>query len=150
MHVFIQTMLSAVMQRLKDIQIGTSPERQRSTINLCYQAYPDVRPWQVKKKCSEDNEFTELYYTYLTLLLHPSDGHDGARRDPALVKELCTLSVKGKGKGMKKKMMGFFMVASKTSSDHLAYTRDLPFLLKLSMDAREFDLALDLGKWRVS
>ena len=100
-------MLSAVMQRLKDIQVGTSPERRRSTINLCFQAYPDVRPWQVKKECNEENEFAELYYTYLSLLLHPNDSHDGARQDPALVREFCTLSVAAKGKGAKRKKANF-------------------------------------------
>jgi hypothetical protein len=36
-------------------------------------------------------------------------------------------------------------VASRTSSDHLAYHRDLVMLLKLGMRIREHGLALDLG-----
>ena len=148
-------MLSSVMQRLRDIRTTKLPERQRATINLCFQAYPDLRPWQVKKECyghsnSESDQLenekglASLYYSYLCLLLHPTDGHDGARHDPSLVKEFCTLSVKGKVKNAKRRN-NFLRVASKTSSDHLAYTRDLSLLLKLSMDTQEFDLALDLG-----
>ena len=40
----------------------------------------------------------------------------------------------------------FFSVASRSSSDHLAYHRDLVMLLRLSMASREYDLALELGK----
>lgn len=91
------------------------------------------------KMSDTELELADLYYTYLTLLLHPTEGHDGARHDSSLVKEYCTLSVK-------KQKTNFLQVASRTSSNHLAYVRDLPYLLKLSMDASEFDLALDLGK----
>lgn len=145
-------MLSAVMRRIRDIRSTPSAERRKATINLCYQAYPDLRPWQVKKECigttnpldeksGTEKELANLYYSYLSLLLHPTDGHEGARHDPALVKEYCILSIEGT-----KRRTKFLQVASRTSSDHLAFTRDLPLLLKLSMDAKEFDLALDLGK----
>jgi hypothetical protein len=154
-------MLSAVMQRLKEVKGSAPSDRRRATINLCYQAYPDLRPWLVKRECndvidleskSEDGvELSSLYYTYLSSLLHPTDGHDGARQDLTLVAEYCQLSVKGsigedtdKKRSIRKK--NFLRVASKTSSDHLAYKRDLPALLQLSMEATEFDLALDLGK----
>ena len=150
-------MLSAVMQRLRDIKSAKSPERQLATVDLCNKAYPDLRPWQVKKECDEisgparisgdDNDVSDLYYTYLCQLLHPIEGHDGARHDPALVAEYCILSVKGKAG---KRRNNFLHVASRTSSDHLAYSRDLPFLLKLSMETREFDLALDLGEFFVA
>jgi hypothetical protein len=149
-------MLSAVMQRLKDIHISATPDRQRATINLCYQAYPDLRPWQVKQECMEraaansadDDILSELYYRYLCLLLHPTDGHEGARRDRKLVLEYCTLSIGGKGGETRRRIRNFLQVASKTSSNHLAYTRDLPVLLQISMDAGESNLSLDLGKWR--
>lgn len=147
-------MLSAVVRRINDIRSAPSPERRRATINLCYQAYPDLRPWQVKKECvglssggeksGSEKELANLYYEYLSLLLHPSDGHEGARHDPALVMEYCTLSIQGKTNA--KRRRHFLQVASRTSSDHLAYVRDLPLLLNLSMDAKEYDLALDLGK----
>ena len=52
----------------------------------------------MKKECwpEEDNateslmetmklELKDLYYTYLSLLLHPSDGHEAARHDSSLV-----------------------------------------------------------------
>ena len=142
------------MQRLRDIR-AANPERRRATINLCYQAYPDLRPWQVKRECHgsfeqdtpsiSEKELSDLYYAYLDLLLHPTDGHDGARHDPALVKEYCTLSVKGKPTDRSRRN-NFLQVASRTSSNHLAYARNLRLLLKLSMEATEFDLALDLGK----
>jgi hypothetical protein len=41
----------------------------------------------------------------------------------------------------------FLSVASRASSDHLSYRRDLPALLDLSMTVQEHDLALDLGKF---
>jgi hypothetical protein len=40
----------------------------------------------------------------------------------------------------------FMSVASRASSHHLVYHRDLPFLLPLSMTIKEYGLALDLGK----
>lgn len=40
----------------------------------------------------------------------------------------------------------FYKVASRTSSNHLAYTRDLKMLLQLSMSIEEYGLILDLGK----
>lgn len=149
------------MQRLKEIKGSPSLDRRRATINLCYQAYPDLRPWLVDREChdvvhlernsADGIELSSLYYSYLSSLLHPTDGHDGARQDLALVKEYCQLSVKGAiqeetGKKRSIRRKNFLRVASKTSSDHLAYKRDLPALLKLSMEATEFDLALDLGK----
>lgn len=42
----------------------------------------------------------------------------------------------------------FFYVASRASSHHRAYHRDLPLLLTLSMEIKEHSLALDLGKLR--
>ena len=140
------------MQRLKDIRAAKSAERQFATIDLCNKAYPDLRPWQVEKECdglsglgesSERGNISNLYYTYLDQILHPTEGHDGARHHTALVREYCTLSVKSNDR---KRRRNFLQVASRTSSDHLAYSRDLPFLLRLSMDAHEFDLALDLGE----
>ena len=85
-------MLSAVLQLLYGIQKETSRERKRAIIDLCAAAYPDVRPWQAKKSCHASqppalrDEMSNWYYTYLSLLLHPTDGHDAARRDPPLVK----------------------------------------------------------------
>lgn len=66
-------------------------------MNICVSAYPDLRPWQVRKACmgtlrpslddmtAEDVDFYEMYYEYLSMLLDPSEGHDAARRDAALV-----------------------------------------------------------------
>ena len=87
-------MLSAVLQLLQNIQKETTHERKQAIIDLCVSAYPDVRPWQVKLACHAvvsssppASETTNgLYYTYLSLLLHPMDGHETAVRDPSLVK----------------------------------------------------------------
>lgn len=90
-----QSMLSAVVHLLYGIHKETSRERKRAIIDLAAAAYPDVRPWQAKKACtisqtgipqSRQEEMNGWYYSYLTLLLHPTDGHDAARRDPSLVK----------------------------------------------------------------
>jgi len=44
----------------------------------------------------------------------------------------------------------FQSVASKASSAHLAYHRDLLMLLRLGMEIKEYDLVLDLCKFRRS
>ena len=43
-------------------------------------------------------------------------------------------------------LQNFYLVASRSSSDHLAYRRDLSTLLELSMTISEYSLALDIGK----
>lgn len=89
----LQTMLSAVVQRLRGLSKENSPELRQATIDLCASAYPDVQPWQVQKQCrpfpktdQENKELADLYYTYLSLLLHSMDGHESARRNSDLVK----------------------------------------------------------------
>ena len=42
-------------------------------------------------------------------------------------------------------LKNFVCVASRASSDHLSYRRDLAMLLDMSMKIHEHDLALDLG-----
>lgn len=89
-------MLSAVVQLLYGIQKETNRERKRAIIDLATAAYPDLRPWQAKKACEVSpnaqsseafqEEMRNWYYSYLTQLLDPADGHDAARRDPSLVK----------------------------------------------------------------
>jgi hypothetical protein len=66
-------------------------------MNICVSAYPDLRPWQVRKSCvgagnpllkemtATEEEFHDMYYEYLSLLLDPLDGHDAARQDVNLV-----------------------------------------------------------------
>jgi hypothetical protein len=87
-------MLSALVQRLYNIRGEKYISRKKTIIDLCSSAYPDVRPWQVKKYCivlprqnnaADATEMESLYYTYLSLLLHPIDGNEAARRDPRLV-----------------------------------------------------------------
>lgn len=161
-------MLSAVLERLHNLSNESNAEQRLMTIHLCALAYPDVRPWQVDRECrglgkdsqvKDPNQFDALYYRYLTYLLNPTDGHDIARRDSALVMEWSELSVRGyleqisqqqsPGKqgsdDFKERKKNFYSVASKASSDHLAYTRDLSKLLSLSMQAKEYSLALDLA-----
>jgi hypothetical protein len=84
-------MLSAILQKLHELKNGSiQAERQLALIDLCVSAFPDVRPWQVRKACIDGKnslqELQPLYYTYLSLLLHPTDGHDNARNDGVLVK----------------------------------------------------------------
>ena len=69
---------------------------QSHLINFSVSAFPDLRPWQVRKACLVDEQnpendveldiLAEFYYTYLSQLLHPSHGHDHARSDERLVK----------------------------------------------------------------
>lgn len=87
-------MLSAVVYHLHRLRIDTSSDHRQKVIGLCVSAYPDVRPWQVKSQCIlpgdehdsvEGSALADLYYTYLSLLLDPLDGHKAARNDPSLV-----------------------------------------------------------------
>jgi hypothetical protein len=69
----------------------------------------------------------------------------------ATLQEWCELSVREKdsntlGDRSFDRRQNFFAVASRASSDHRAYSRNLALLMDLSMEAEEFDLALDLGK----
>ena len=170
-------MLSAVVQRLHGLQTESSPELRQATIDLCVSAFPDVQPWQVKAQCcgisgtdEEASVLADLHYSYLSLLLHPVDGHErsnqlvnvsrrcvyqlwfvrvGLLTRLVLIQEWCELSIQrvkreGRTKSAEAKA-NFFAVASRASSNHTAYHRDLVHLLMLSMNINEIDLALDLG-----
>ena len=94
-------MLSALLKRLSGIRKEAREEYRSALMTLCVSAFPDIRPWQVKKAClteyideedvsqrSEEREsfdFDELYYEYLSQLLHPTEGHEMARHDPKQV-----------------------------------------------------------------
>jgi hypothetical protein len=69
--------------------------------------------------------------------------------------EWCELSAVAASEGstedkFKERRKHFLFVASRTSSDHLAYHRDLVILLELSMRIREHSLALDIGTFDFS
>jgi hypothetical protein len=99
---YMQTKLSAVVSKLSIVRYDTKAERRRVLINLCMSAYPDIQPWQVREACLElpppvksDTEIfkpcteeclRKLFYLYLSMLLHPVDGHNVARLDSNLVK----------------------------------------------------------------
>ncbi|KAL7569184.1 hypothetical protein ACA910_017008 [Epithemia clementina (nom. ined.)] len=143
--------LSAVVARLHNLRMDNDQDQRLVTIQLCASAYPDVQPWQVHRECQDANQF--LYYKYLSYLLHPSDGHEGARHDSTLVLEWSGLSALGYlgssqtshlSYDAQERKRNFCSVVSKTSSDHLAYTRDLPALLRLAVEVKEYLLALDL------
>lgn len=146
--------LSALLHCLRDIRSETS-ERQRLFKTLCVSAYPDLQPWQVKKACigqlmkqdprkTSDESLREIYYSYLSQLLDPVEGQEAARQNGKLVEEWCQWSI---GIGQKRdpdRIQNFYLVASRTSSAHLAYHRDLPTLLEMSMTISEYNLALEL------
>lgn len=142
-------MLSAVIEQLHSLRDPDFPkDRRLQVIDYCTSAYPDVRPWQVRRACVEstagNDEISSLFYTYLSALLHPIDGHDSARNDKQLVKEWCELSTIDPLD--QRRWRNFMCVASRSSSDHLAYFRDLPFLLKLASLANDDHLVFDLCK----
>lgn len=93
-----KSMLSAIVLHLKGIRTELKSARRHDLMNICVLAYPDLRPWQVRQAClgsaangaEVDLEFHEMYYEYLSLLLHPWEGHDAARHDV----ELVTVSIK--------------------------------------------------------
>ena len=93
--------LSAVVEFLSSLQYEKSEKRRSVVIDLCVSAYPEIQPWQVRKACMEGHERSidggskdaceefvlhELYYKYLCLLLHHTDGHNDARKEKCLVK----------------------------------------------------------------
>ena len=155
--------LSAVLTLLQAIQKETKIERRDIIRSMCISAYPDIQPWQVRQACYESERgskqvqqveswLEDFYYSYLSQLLHPNEGNEAARHNKALVKEWCQWSIglnpfdatQAKSTDLKRQE-NFFLVASRSSGDHVAYRRDLEVLLKLSMVIEEHDLALDLA-----
>lgn len=83
-------MLSALLKKLQGIRVENIPGRRRDVISVCASAYPDLLPWQIREACLPSStkatrEFEDIYYHYLTLLLHPTEGHQAARQDYELV-----------------------------------------------------------------
>jgi hypothetical protein len=87
-----KTMLSAIMKHIQTIASESRTDVRSHLMNLCVSSYPDLRPWQVRKACLGENgakrdpALVELYYQYLCLLLHPSEGNEMAKHDQELVK----------------------------------------------------------------
>eukprot|EP00548_Thalassiothrix_antarctica_P005859 CAMPEP_0194148652 /NCGR_PEP_ID=MMETSP0152-20130528/33629_1 /TAXON_ID=1049557 /ORGANISM="Thalassiothrix antarctica, Strain L6-D1" /LENGTH=1205 /DNA_ID=CAMNT_0038850315 /DNA_START=77 /DNA_END=3694 /DNA_ORIENTATION=+ len=144
------TMLSAIIKCTMKIS-EHKLEGQSHLIYLCVSAYPDFRPWLVRKGCLETEKTTddleEMYYVYLSLILHPSDGHDTARRDRKLVKEWCEISVKGdigSDSYSRSRLENFLVVASRKQPEYKMYHRDLPFLMELAMKIGRVKVAMEL------
>lgn len=91
-------MLSAIVKYLPLIREEHIMERRQMLVDVCVSAYPDLCPWQVKQALIEftpaegsvvpkglKDELKDLYYYYLSSLLHPQDGHEAARHDKSLV-----------------------------------------------------------------
>lgn len=92
--------LSAVLEFLQKIRQENSQQIQKVVKNLCVSAYPDIQPWQVKRAClepvegkpsgspkgaTENDLLRDFYYSYLSLLLDPSEGDEAARQNSKLV-----------------------------------------------------------------
>lgn len=148
------TMLSAIIRQIRTMRQQKVEQRSR-LIHLAVSAFPDVRPWLVRKGCLEDGSddsshaanLSELYYSYLSLLLHPTDGHEAARHDADLVNEWCDLSLQGDYRDAahsEGRRMNFRIVASREQSEYKMYSRDLPFLMNLAIVASEVELTLEL------
>lgn len=152
-------MLSAITKCVRTIG-AQRIEGRNHLIHLAVSAFPDVRPWLVRKGCLGDDsdgssvpneDLEELYYVYLSLLLHPSHGHEAARQDMDLVKEWCSLSVASgvTDDAYRRSRKGNFMVvASRKQPEYKSYRRDVPFLLDLAVEVNEIELALELSKYR--
>lgn len=84
-------MLSSILERLHSLKNSFVPDMWLATIDLCAASYPDVQPWQVRAVCVDQEndrkmELEDIYYIYLSQLLHPMDGHDAARKNRDLVR----------------------------------------------------------------
>jgi hypothetical protein len=151
-------MLSAIAYCVRTLK-KQKVEGRSHLIHLCVSAYPDLRPWLVRKGClgdckaSEgyDEDLKDLYYAYLSLLLHPFDGHDLARQEDELVKEWCEMSVHhdvgSKDAYRRSRRANFVAVASRSEVSSRRYRRDLLFLFNLAVQAKEVDLSLELSKY---
>lgn len=133
--------------------------------DLCVSGFPDVQPWQVRDACLSssqssphehrdqcpDDIMEDLYYSYLSHLLNPIDGHDPARHNFDLVKEFCerTINSISKNNSDSTCMENFMKIASPSSIHIRRYRRDLVMLLDLSMTIDSHDLALDLGEFSI-
>jgi hypothetical protein len=98
----LQGKLSAVLKFLRNVRYDLKKQRRKVIKNLCVSAYPDVQPWQVRKACLDlpppdptetetkiactEDCLREFYYSYLTMLLDPFEGHEAARRNAKLLK----------------------------------------------------------------
>lgn len=92
-------MLSAIVKCLPLIRKESNADRRQVLVDICVSAYPDLCPWQLKEALLDHQENTagetlasdtkndlrDLYYYYLSSLLHPHDGHEAARQDAGLV-----------------------------------------------------------------
>lgn len=131
---------------------------------MCVSAYPDILPWQVRKACLEfelnsghvnsvmpcpNQILQDLYYSYLSQLLHPLDGHEDARHDSELLQEFCEWSVgiqPKPGKRRAERLANFLNIASVSNIQHKRFRRDLMMLLEMSVEVGKDDLVLDLSK----
>jgi hypothetical protein len=92
-------LLSAILKLLPTL-VKEDPKKREihHMMPLLVAAYPDLRPWQVRKAATVTNadgekisksttikDNNDFYYNYLSLLLHPEEGSDTARRDGSLV-----------------------------------------------------------------
>ena len=104
----------------------------------------------MRESCST-TVMEEIYYVYLSHLLNPLDGHEGARQDTELVKEFCEWSAGVKPRKNKNptRMKNFINIVARSSIHHERYRRDLMMLLDLSLTIDKEDLALDLGKFHI-
>lgn len=85
-----KTMLSAIMTHVKSLASEPRLEFRKHLMNLAVSSYPDLRPWQVRNACmvasKHDPVLAELFYYYLSFLLHPSEGIESAKHDEDLVR----------------------------------------------------------------
>lgn len=138
-------------------------------LDLSVSAFPDLRPWQFKDACLSPPDPDEgLYFRYLSRILDPEEGYDRARGDPELLKvtfdsfsndvlfslltftkEYCQLSLRrqlaGKRFPVDNRVTKFELIASRKSSVHKLYRRDLVFLMELCISHELPDLFLELG-----
>lgn len=163
--ILAQSKLSAVLQFLTGIRYNMKAEKRKAVRDLCVSAYPDIQPWQVRKACldpprqaldalerrpaNSDEEMENLYYTYMSHLLNPLDGHEDARHDAELVKEYCewSIGIAPRPNNRRERLKNFIAIASRSSIQYKRYRRDLLVLLDQSMIIGKEDLALDLGKF---
>ncbi|KAL7511838.1 hypothetical protein ACHAXN_008783 [Cyclotella atomus] len=146
-------MLSALHELLQSGSYNSMSSPIDAFYNLLVSAYPDLPPMSVKAAAASNASAGDFYFNYMSLIMHPEEGSDLAKRDGSLVKEWCSMlcsSVESHDKKSEDSIACFLQIASASDEYSSLYHRDLPFLLDISIKMSQYNLALEIAKEMMS